>query len=851
MQKNIIRNIFPNPLSINNSNINKNQQPFLSFRKIRSPLLNSPQKRMHRNSSMDMNEMSRPRFNINRNISKSSHIKQRFENYSQLMNNKFSYSNIYNDFSFQKAPSFNDNISEIHQIINGKKHKKIKYLDNLFFNSMFSNEYLDDIYEIRKNNILFQHDRKKLKLYHRNNSSGKLITLPKRVDNISRDEESRENESSTNNSNYIRARNNKSNLNNNNSINGGKFMRNNISDISTTTNKSVNTNKFPEIYSNLNEHMNEEVENKNRINSSYLPKLFLPKINKGKFFPNINSNNFNIDTIIHQQNDGGFITSLGVEKVKHKINELMFENSKNNKKINEFEKKILKLKILQIYQKENLELYLNDDRFNIQDRIDHILKMYKIYENIYEEYQVDLSRYINFLWLVTSDFEVELQNDIKKKRELDYDVEVLVDKLITKQKELENLIYLRNFLFTVKYKDQKKVKLNDEYVFNKSKRKEFIDFLLNLFNREPNTMATKYLKRLIDIEELEDLLMKKGGRTIPVTRKSTNKTCNVIPKNNDIIYPPPPGEKIFDKPEEFFKIIENLEDRNISLLKEHENIRLSIIELKNELNKYFSMENDSENNKIKKDIIVKIRKIKLLKEKNNTLRKKRDYLALNSLKSDDSNHSNKKKKIVSYNLFKNLSYFHEVNYNNLIIQYKYPGLLFLEKLIYIFNTMISSNDFNLVFPIEECNKYLSFDALNEILRTKKEYFNEKNQYLVIEYTLKLIKLYEYLGEFILREAKQYRIKNELLYKKFTEEIQNERKLYNARRMRKLIENKKEEAAKKLIEKWKKPIISGRKLDLDEKPFYLMRNLSQELIKVKMKKDYNNEFQNYKLLMDSL
>ena len=70
-------------------------------------------------------------------------------------------------------------------------------------------------------------------------------------------------------------------------------------------------------------------------------------------------------------------------------------------------------------------------------------------------------------------------------------------------------------------------------------------------------------------------------------------------------------------------------------------------------------------------------------------------------------------------------------------------------------------------------------------------------------------------------------------------------------MRKLIENKKEEAAKKLIEKWKKPIISGRKLDLDEKPFYLMRNLSQELIKVKMKKDSNDEFQNYKLLMDSL
>jgi hypothetical protein len=76
------------------------------------------------------------------------------------MSNKNSFlvpqKNLYNDFVFKKAPSFNENTSEIHQIINRKKTRKLNYLNNLFFNSKFSNEYLDDIYKIRKNNILFQ-----------------------------------------------------------------------------------------------------------------------------------------------------------------------------------------------------------------------------------------------------------------------------------------------------------------------------------------------------------------------------------------------------------------------------------------------------------------------------------------------------------------------------------------------------------------------------------------------------------------------------------------------------------------------------------------------------------------------
>ena len=855
MKNNIIRNIIPNSISYNNnSNINQNQQQFYMYRKIKSPIIKNPKNELFRNASLDCNEMHRPRFNSNRKIAKSSYIKQRMENYSHLMNNMLSYKNIYNNFNFPKVPSFNKNISEIHQIINGKRHKKIKYLDNLFFNSMFSNEYLDDIYKIRKNNILFQHDKNKnkVKLFHRNNSSGQLMSLSKNYQNISKIDDSKDNDLSTNNTNILKVKNNKSI--NSFSNNPGK-MKNNISNVSTTTNKSINTNKFPEIYSNSNVSLNEEYENKNKINFPLSPKISLPIISQGQLLniSSINSKRMDNESLESYLNNGSgsFITDLGVGKMKYKLNELMFENSRKNKRIDLFEKNILKLKIFQIYQKENLEKYINDNRFNIQDRIDHIIKMYKIYENIYDEYQLDLSRYINFLWLIMSDFEVELQVEIKKKRELDYEVEVLVDKLLTKQKVLERLIDLRNFLFRVKNKDKKIIKLDNEYLLNISKRNEFIDFLLELFDNEPNTIATKYLKKLIEIEELELILMKKKIKTNSTTRRNTSKSL-ILENNDDTLCPPPPGVKIFDDPDEFCKIIENLEDRNISLLKENENLRLANIQLRNELDKYIIIENDDiENTKINISIKEKIRKLKNLKEKNEILKKKRDYFNELYKYKDTNGSSNEKIKIVSHNLFTNLNYFYRINYNKLIQKYKYPFLLFLEKLITILNSMISSNDFKSLFEMKDCYTYIPPEILNEILKTKKEYFNEKNQYLIMNYTLKLIKLYEYIGEYFLRKNRLYRLNNEELYKKYNEEIQNERKIHNARAIRKLISEKREENAKKLIEKWqKRPIKSARKLDLDVKPFYLMRNLSQKNLKDKKKKKTNIGF-NYKLLMNEI
>ena len=321
MKKKLLSNLFPKPLSLNTSNIIQNP-PILSFKKL-NPNFKNIRSEINKNASLDCNDMHHPTFNLNRKLSKSSQLRQRLGSYSNLMSNKNSFlvpqKNLYNDFVFQKAPSFNENTSEIHQIINRKKTRKLNYLNNLFFNSKFSNEYLDDIYKIRKNNILFQNEKNKMKMLQRNNSCGELLSFSNKINNNMNNGDTPHNESSTNNSNIIKPKNDiNTKINSNNSISGKNIMNNNSSVISTGTYRSINTNKFPEIYSNSNVSMNEESDrNYNIINS---PKISFPKLFQGSSNKKLNiSSSVNQSKIIEPQmyeGKGTLITSLGVEKMK-------------------------------------------------------------------------------------------------------------------------------------------------------------------------------------------------------------------------------------------------------------------------------------------------------------------------------------------------------------------------------------------------------------------------------------------------------------------------------------------------------------------------------------------------------
>ena len=87
--------------------------------------------------------------------------------------------------------------------------------------------------------------------------------------------------------------------------------------------------------------------------------------------------------------------------------------------------------------------------------------MYKIYENIYTDYSRDLDRYINFLFKYSNDVEIDLRICSKKEKDLNYEIEVLVDRLVTKQKDFEYLINTRNFIFWVKNRGQNIINMNN------------------------------------------------------------------------------------------------------------------------------------------------------------------------------------------------------------------------------------------------------------------------------------------------------------------------------------------------------------------------------------------------------
>ena len=152
-----------------------------------------------------------------------------------------------------------------------------------------------------------------------------------------------------------------------------------------------------------------------------------------------------------------------------------------------------------------------------------------------------------------------------------------------------------------------------------------------------------------------------------------------------------------------------------------------------------------------------------------------------------------------------------------------------------------------LFDLDEAYVYIPYDILKQILRTKKEYFNENNQYIIKEYTLKLIKLYEFFCEFILNKNEENKIRYKDKYIKIKDEVQIERKIYNTKIIKKMLNERREAAARKLMEKWnKKAVLETRKSDLFSKPIF-RKNMSMENIKEKI--ENVDEEDEYNLLVE--
>ena len=97
--------------------------------------------------------------------------------------------------------------------------------------------------------------------------------------------------------------------------------------------------------------------------------------------------------------------------------------------------------------------------------------------------------------------------------------------------------------------------------------------------------------------------------------------------------------------------------------------------------------------------------------------------------------------------------------------------------------------------------------LENFLKMNKKSFNEKNKFMVYDYILKLLKLYNDICQYVKRNQMIYESnkKNKMYMRKKIEEVQNLRKIRNAREIRQLLEDKRERTIEIILDKWKRPV----------------------------------------------
>ena len=786
--------------------------------------------------------------------------------------NKYSYVNsissevcfLYSDFNFNKAPSLRQNFSGIRNMINKRKKNKIHYLNNLFFSSVCgkrqSKPNIDEYFG--EKNLDLETRKKNIIKPGRNNSCIEFKKNIFKEDPIKNNKNTHTN--SNKNTNYI-----------NRYINSGS--------VSTTTYKTINTNRMIDIskdnikYNSRNtKNANSESKNNNFFVDTIQEFTQLPNIanptniqNAKQQFSTIDIANkdkgFTVFDINKNLNQSSFLTHLNTENMKFKLNECLYESKDNIKKLNEFEIKIYHMKIFQGFQKAQLNLILDKEVYNVQKYVDYIEKIFHKFAYIHKIYNFSFLEYIKYLKEIITKMDNELKILIYKHIQLEYDVDGLLNKNIGKQRELEKSIDIRNFLYRVKHKDEKIPDIDSTFLIE-SKKFLLAKCLSRLFEKDNNITVIKYLSevpdKIPDFENIDDskfivrncppLLRNNINDIINANLEKQNLKNNVKnkKKRNKLkekeIESQNEQEKqqmslffqknVFTEPDELIQIIKYLEDQNRFLLRQNENKRMIIEKYKEDLEECIPQEEKEIEKKIIAEIEDKKIELEKIKNKNYILTQKFNNIKNINLKNDIFKKTTKKtkKSEVGKSSFADFNYFQTLSYHFQIKKAKYPGMVFFSKLLKYFLNFLKINYDS--FTKEKFYTHIHSDYLNEILEYNNNMeFNDRNYFLIYQYTLKLLKLYEYICDYVFKKNIEYHSneKNLQIIKRENDKIANKRKLDNARTIRILIENKRINSNKQLIEKWMRPEkYISRKVDNNNYKILLRNHSQDDILKIK-------------------
>ena len=712
------------------------------------------------------------------------------KNYSgnKVFFNRYSSNNLLNTFKnefysgikINKAPTYYNNKMAINQIIRKKKFQKLidyKYFYNKI--QLFKNrsQYIEENSKCRNINT-----NNKL---HQNKSSDDIIS--KNLNNPKTNDNDEQKEISDNFPNL---------LNNNNNNQNTKFKESTILEADQITD-------------------NKDYLNNNSIMMTSLP--YIPSSNTVTLYNNINSGK-------NKNSEKDKIYNFATQKMRNYIFEALDTKSKTVIQFTALEKKIIKLKLFQKIHNQKLQNILESEKFNIDKKYNYLLGINKIYNNTWSQYRKTINLYLHFLFDKQDEMKVGLEILIKRKKENENNIEKLMIQAVKRQKDLEDLVKIRNFLLQVKQKLMVQPPYYASLLHRDSRKIQLGNILLKSTVGTKNSSVIKFLDSFSILNLVQLYEIHPSNSTMKLIRKKMNDNF-IIPKefkekyvyeehllkdkNN---YLPKKGEKIFDNEEQFLMILNNLESKNLLLLQRNNDIKTATANIKREYEGTYIFDEDEKQSQIYLDVIEKTEKLEKVKEKNKILEER--YKSVTSLEFNDNNNYTKKLVQKQQNSsFVDLNFFKMLNYLKLLNHYKYHGVLLLEKLITIIKNFISCKygDYN----INRCYHMVGMVDLENIFKMNKNSFNEKNKFMVYDYSLKLIKLYDDICQYVIYNQAIYQSnkKNKMYMKKKIEEVQNQRKIKNAREIRELLDEKRERTIEKILDKWKRPVNRVlRKLD---------------------------------------
>ena len=731
---------------------------------------------------------------------------------------------IYSGLNVNKAPSLYDNRLEINKIIRKKQMQKKDDYNNFYKNVMSTQS------KLRKNNSQISSDNLK---------TGNLYSINyKKNSNRSCDD-------------IIM-----------NPINIKKI---NASNISGNNYEENITDNFPAILSN--NHDNNKIKESTIIegqltdnkdyfnNSSSVMMTLLPYISSTNGNSINNDNSTKYTKREYNDDDGVKLSNFAIQKMRNHLFEAMECKTRTVSQFTNLENKIRKLKIFQNIHIKNLQKILDSEKFNIDKKYKYLMGINKIYNNIWSQYRKTINLYLHFLFDKQDEMEINLERVIRNKKNIESQIEKLMIQNVKVQKDLEDLVKMRNFLLQVK---QKLIKQPNYYIpllHRDSRKIELGNIILKSLVGTKNSSVIKFLDSFSILNLVQIYEIHPSNSTMKLIRKKMNNRT-ILPKefkekyiyeehllkdkNN---YIPKKGEILFDSVDQFLIIYQNLEQKNILLLKQNNDIKNNTGKIMRKYESMFEDEIDEKQSQIYLDLIEKTEKLEKVKEKNKVLQDR--YNSVTSLEFNDNN--NYTKKLIqnhSKSSFIDMNFFKMINYLKKLKEYPHHGVLLLEKLISIIKGFLSFKygDYN----IERCYNLVGMVNLDLILKMNKKSFNDDNKFMVYDYILKLVKIYDDICQYVKNKQKLYesnKLSREFMRKK-REEVQTLRKISNAREIRQLLEEKRVRNIELILDKWKRPMNKKMRKINDKYDSHFnknKRNKSVEEIEQNRKLKLQNEF----------